>query len=44
MCTYSSNNSVYALSFFLMDNYLIITHQQRVRVREEEGEVGGEER
>ena len=29
---------------FLIDNYLIITHQQRVRIREEEGEVGGEGR
>lgn len=34
------------LLFLLMDNYLIITHQQRVRIREveEEGEVGGEGR
>lgn len=34
------------LLFLLMGNYLIITHQQRVRIREveEEGEVGGEGR
>lgn len=34
------------LLVLLMDNYLIITHQQRVRIREveEEGEVGGEGR